>query len=236
MGRPARSSCRKTTLPPKKPGRCKFLKKVKMISKTACLISLVWLWACSSYPPAGFENGRYVNPAYHFSLQIPEGWRQISEMPEWVQKYALLRENRHNQLMLNSADSHGFIVVQGIKSRLDLADMPSSEIQASFVKILSERAKAAKGHARIQDYGYTIEQNAFDGDPRPLFREQWTLRHGYMQHRACSSTFLYGCHRSETCKVRLILVSDRKFFDRNYRGYTELLDSLDKTGGGPDSL
>ena len=82
------------------------------------LISLIFFTACAT--PPKFENGRYINPKYQFSVKMPEGWRHINKVPGWLREGMTQYEASQFKILFLNQKSNGIIGVLCDKSVLGM--------------------------------------------------------------------------------------------------------------------
>ena len=188
------------------------------------IILFLVVYGCSTTPPPRIENGRYINPKYKFSIELPEGWVQTDKMPDWAKTAIPIAKRSIIKTMFFNNDTNGWIALECEKTIFDLRALSDFKIREIFTDFYEKRKKEIKKISFIKDYSYEIYGPCYD---YCLFaREEIYAETEFQKIKAEKRAFLHSCYGDDTCHVGIMLISDSKTFDENFQVYYKVTDSI----------
>lgn len=185
------------------------------------VIALLFFVGCATFPPPKIQDGRYINPKYGFSIEVPKGWYQTEKIPEWI-KDILDEEKRATiRIMFFNNDTNGFITISTYKTiwSFSLLYCAYDKIYDNMEKQLEKKKQKLIKDPYIKSFSYTF--NNIEHWSESLYCET-----EFQKLEGRSENFMYGCCGDDTCIVTIALISDIKTFDNNYNVFKITVDSF----------
>lgn len=83
------------------------------------LSCFLFLIGCAGIEPAKIESGIYMNPAYEFSIQPPNGWEMSKEIPGFLKTNMSYSEQKNFKATFYDPNCRRFILVSAEKTAAD---------------------------------------------------------------------------------------------------------------------
>lgn len=216
-----------------------------MKKKTEMLLiitSILLFASCATFPPPEIQDGRYINPKYGFSIEVPKGWLQTEKAPPWMD---LLPESQGSPrlIMFSNQERDGIIFIASDKlvpscpfSEFNkipsfdnvipgsLADYAYQPIKYEFKKRKQKLSKS--GH--IKNYSYKIYS-------LKKYTEEYSYDTKFYKVEMRAEYMMYGCQGDDTCIIGISLYSKIKTFDENYEMFDKVINSFRKIEYTPES-
>lgn len=185
------------------------------------VIALLFFAGCATFPPPKIEGGRYINPKYGFSIEVPKGWYQTEKIPGWIKDILTEEKKSQMRIMFFNSDTNGFITISSDKTiwSFSLLYCAYDKIYANIEKQLEKKKQKFNKDPYIKSFSY--EFNNIEHWTEKLFCEtEFQKLEGRSEH------FMYGCCKDDTCFVGITLISDVKTFNENYEVFKRIVDSF----------
>lgn len=197
------------------------------------LLACFSLCACATYPSPRVENGRYIHPAYGFSIEVPPNWVHTSEPPAWVKEvYPNAETAFFNQT------TNGAILIIIDKTIFGLQILPPQKVFAMMTGHFEDHKKQIKENPQIKDYKFEVlsasQCYAWKDCPAQFgciklchISNEWILSEiEFMKFKGEAEGYIFTCQKDDTCFVNLFLVSLDRTFEENRQVYEAVLRSL----------
>lgn len=185
------------------------------------LICLFNFTACTTFPPPHIEGGHYINSKYGFSIVMPKGWHQTEKIPVSMKDFLSVEEKAQIRIMFFNNDTNGFICIETYKTfwSLDLVLFDPEKSKNNFRKLFEKQKKKYNKDPYVKNYDYTFYdvQNFYD---------KFSFEYEFQKLEIRSTYKIYECCGDDTCIIKMIIVSDIKTYDENYRVFSDMTDSF----------
>ena len=185
------------------------------------IMVLFFLAGCATFPPPKIEGGRYINPKYGFSIEVPKSWHQTEKIPDWIKDAFTEQERSRVCIMFFNSDTNGFIAVSTYKTiwSFSLLYCAYDKVYDNMEKQLEKKKQKFNKNPYIKNFSYEFNNI-----------EHWTEKLSceteFQKLEGRSEHFMYRCCGDDTCSVGIILISDIKTFDENYEVFKRIVDSF----------
>ena len=196
--------------------------------------ALCLILGCSSLPPAGVENGQYINPKYQIAFEVPPSppWYQSKELPDrYVPRSTswICRLGSFNDILFVNDIKNGAIAVELDKTWHDLGIIPPQKINLIIEKETIEYRKSMRSAPFISRYDYKITAPYVSIIPLPLLTENFVLKNHQTKYRCEIRTYVYTINEDDTCRLRFYLWSAPKSYEQNKTAFDNLIKTLRRT-------
>lgn len=208
------------------------------------IMALLFFAGCATFPPPEIVNGRYINPRYGFSIEVPEGWCQTEKAPTWL-KDTLTEDDRSQiRIMFFNNETNGLVCIMSDKpvpsippSALDETISFDNVIPGSFQDVYTyqpmkqefeKRKQQLIKNSYIKNYSYKIHS-------LKKYTEKFSYETEFNKMEVRSECILYRCREDDTCAVVFFLISDIKTFNENYAVFNKVVDSFYETEYVPEN-
>jgi hypothetical protein len=122
---------------------------------------LLLIISCAAVEPTRVENGLYINPAYQFSLCVPDGWETSEELPGMFEKRIPFVSRGKFKATFSDLKNKCFILVSAEKPEADWVSfkMYSDKFIASLDEIFAREKKTFLKNPASNYYRYEIYQD-----------------------------------------------------------------------------
>lgn len=182
---------------------------------------LFLLASCATFPPPQIQDGRYINSKYGFSIKVPDGWYQTEKIPDDIKSAFTEQERARTSIMFFNNDTNGLILVSNDKTLWSFSSLylAYDEMYNNIEKYLKKKKQEFDKDPYAKSFSYEI-------DSIDHWSESASYETEFQKLEARSEHFVYGCHKDDSCFVGIVLVSDIKTFDKNYKVFKRVVDSF----------
>lgn len=210
------------------------------------IIALFVFAGCATFPPPEIVNGRYINPRYGFSIEVPDGWLQTEKAQTWL-KDTLTEDDRSQiRIMFFNNETNGLICIMSDKttpsvpsSALDENETFSFDnvIPGSFQDVYTyqpmkqefeKRKQQLIKNSYIKNYSYKIYS-------LKKYTEKFSYETEFEKMEIRIKCMMYACQKDDTCAVVFFLITDIKTFNENYAVFNKVVDSFYETEYPPEN-
>lgn len=211
-----------------------------LITLTVCLFSLT---ACATFPPPEISNGRYINPKYGFSIEVPDGWFQTEKAPTWLKAAFTENDRSKIRIMFFNNETNGLVYI--------VSDKPDHSIPPAALDemLSSDNVDDPISLDNIipgtfADYMYQPMKQMFEKRKQQLLKDSHIKNYSYKIYNIKKHTeeysyetefnktevrfeyLLYRCQGDGACVIGIVLISDVKTFDENYAVFNKVIGSF----------
>lgn len=206
-------------------------------------VVLFLLTSCATFPPPQIQDGRYINPKYSFSIEVPDGWLQTEKAPPWLKE--ILNEDGKSliRIMFFNNNTNGLIYVASHKpipsipfSSLDEISSFDNVIPGSFhdyvyqsaKQEIEKRKRQLIEDAYIKNYSYKIYSVK-------KYTEKFSYETEFVKQEIRVECMMYNCQENDSCIIIFCLNSNIKTFDENYGVFDKVVNSFRKIKYTPEN-
>lgn len=208
------------------------------------IIALFFLAGCATFPPPKIQDGRYINPRYGFSIEVPDGWLQTEKIPPWIFETLSDEQKSHICIMFFNNNTNGLICI--------ISDKPVPSIPPSALNETPSFDNVIPGSLK-DVYIYQPMKQEFEKRKQQLIKNSYIKNYSYKIYsiKKCTEEFsyvtefekmeirvecmMYACQKDDTCAVEFFLISDIKTFDENYEVFNKVADSFYEIEYAPEN-
>ena len=187
---------------------------------------------CSSLPPPGVDNGRYIHPEYQISFEAPPAppWFQSKDLPSrfvpksqtWVCTMGAFSDS----IFVNDA-RNGAIAVDATKTWQDLGVIPPQRIEAVIRKEM-EKGAGIKAAPFVSNYEFKITAPYVCDIPLPLIRETFTIKNQGLPYRCEVRTYVYTVNKDDTRFLHFTLWSAPNTYKENQAALDHIVKTIQR--------
>lgn len=187
---------------------------------------LLLLVSCAKVEPPRVENGLYINPAYQFSLRVPDGWEVSEQGPISLKKELSFLTNKKIKTTFSDFSNKCFILVAAERTEMDWTSfkMYDDKFTSSLDSYYAREKKKYAKDPDVQNYQYEIYTNQIENcagnciAAKLEFQAQDLMVTGHNIVYKSNSQMLYT--------VTLILISREQQQASNVKIYQTVVDSF----------
>lgn len=198
--------------------------KLKQLVLSVALLVVV---GCAPIEPARVENGLYINPSYHFSFRVPDGWELSEKVPGSIEKNLSLVTNRKIKATFSNFNNKSFFLVSAETTEADWVTfkMYSDDFIDVFEKIYAKELKKSLKESEIKNYRYEIYQDKIEKCDKSCIAAK--LDFDADDLKVTGYNIIYD-HSGMVYTVTLILIARSKHHENSLMVFKRAVDSFQR--------
>jgi hypothetical protein len=195
------------------------------------LLILIFLVGCATYPPARIENGRYLNPRYRYSIEIPEGWTPIEEIPDVMRRIIPYKQRKGINIILFNKENGGAILIATEKFEFSISHSElylfQKEFQKEFEKRIEKEIKGPDKTAEIKNsYYYGVDKD-YSCDFCEILHFSFIIESEFAKNKMEGRIYINISNEPNNL-IFFGLVANLRAFNESYSIFNKVTNSLRK--------
>ena len=184
--------------------------------------------SCAGVEQTRVENDLYINPAYQFSLRVPDGWEASEGLPEGLKESMSFLTRQNFKATFFDLKNKCFILVSAEKTRADWTSfkMYSDKFITSLENFFAREKKKFLNKAGSNYYRYEVYRDKIESCDRDCIASRIDFQ---ITDLKCSgNNILYKSNNGALYSAALILIAREDQYEKSLRALEEVTNSFQR--------
>jgi hypothetical protein len=205
--------------------------KRRSMMKYKCVILigvLLQCISCAHIEPARVENGIYINPEYHFSIHVPNGWMWSEKIPDIISKGMSIVSREKFKATFYDLDSKSFILVAAEKTEADMLSLKlfSNKFITALDNNFAKNKKKFLNKSGWHDYRYEIYKDKIENCDSVCVATKIDFH--FQDNKATGHNIMFESKYGKIYSSTLILVAGEEEFMNSLDEFSAVVNSFQR--------